>query len=92
MFYSKRKDIVIVPAHPAISDDHEEEDDDMEDPDFAPPTHNLDIPGPSDMGPSAKRRCMQPAVLQVDDDDDGDNEQPALQAKRPTKPNHLAQS
>ncbi|KAK5909525.1 hypothetical protein CesoFtcFv8_003448 [Champsocephalus esox] len=91
MFYSKRKDIVIVPAHPAISDDDEEEDDDVEDPDFVPPTHNLDIPGPSDMDPSAKRRCMQPAVLQVDDDDDDDDDkQPALQAKRPTKPRKSA--
>ncbi|KAK5925562.1 hypothetical protein CgunFtcFv8_018077 [Champsocephalus gunnari] len=91
MFYSKRKDIVIVPAYPAISDDDEEEDDDVEDPDFVPPTHNLDIPGPSDMGLSAKRRCLQPAVLQVDDDDDdGDSEQPALQAKRPTKPRKSA--
>ncbi|KAJ4945772.1 hypothetical protein JOQ06_023450 [Pogonophryne albipinna] len=63
MFYSKRKDIVIVPAHPAISDDEEEEDDDVAGPDFVPPTHNLDIPGPSDMGPSAKRKTARIPAL-----------------------------
>jgi len=44
-----------VPAHPSISDaGSEEEDDDVADPDFLPTTHNLDTPGQSDIGPSAK--------------------------------------
>lgn len=79
---------VVVPAHPAISDDEgsEEEDDDVADPD------NLDTPGPSDMGPSAKRTCVQPAVEvleeeedDTDDNDDDNEDQPVPQAKRPTK-------
>lgn len=78
-----------MPAHPSISDDEgsEEEDDDVADPDFLPPTHNLDTPGQSDMGPSAKRsHFVQPAVEVLDDDDDDDDdEEPAPQAKRPTK-------
>lgn len=44
LFYGKR-DTVVVPVNPAISDDDgsEEEDNDVADPDFLPPTHNLDI-------------------------------------------------
>ncbi|KAM3864714.1 piggyBac transposable element-derived protein 3-like [Diretmus argenteus] len=87
-----KKRTVVVPAHPAISDDEgsEVEDDDVADPDFIPPAHNLDTPGPSDMGPSAKRKCMQPAVEVLEDVDEDDNydedeDQPAPQAKRPTK-------
>ncbi|XP_051957445.1 piggyBac transposable element-derived protein 3-like [Xyrauchen texanus] len=89
LFYGKRA--TVVPAHPSISDDEgsEEEDDDVADPDFLPPTHNLDTPGPSDIGPSAKRKCVQPAleVLEEDDDDDDDDDdgEPAPQAKRQTK-------
>ncbi|KAJ8372586.1 hypothetical protein AAFF_G00281300 [Aldrovandia affinis] len=54
-FYGKKQSVV-VPAHPAISDDEGSE---VEDNDVAviPLTHNLDTPGPSDMGPSAKRKC-----------------------------------
>ncbi|KAJ4932923.1 hypothetical protein JOQ06_029761 [Pogonophryne albipinna] len=63
----KFEENVIVPALPAISDDDEEEDDNAADPDFVPPTHNLDIPGPSDMGTSGKRKRMHPAVLQVEE-------------------------
>ncbi|KAI3354581.1 hypothetical protein L3Q82_019086, partial [Scortum barcoo] len=50
--------------NPAITDDEgsEEEDDDMMDPDFIPPTCNLDAPNPSDESSSAKRRYMLPAV------------------------------
>ena len=32
-----------MPALPAISDDDEEEDDNAADPDFGPPTHNLEF-------------------------------------------------
>ncbi|KAJ8391362.1 hypothetical protein AAFF_G00089920 [Aldrovandia affinis] len=66
----------------------EVEDDDVADPDFIPPTHNLDTPGPNDMGPSAKRKCVRPAVEVLEDEDenyDEDEDQPAPQAKRPTK-------
>ncbi|KAK7169972.1 hypothetical protein R3I94_000266 [Phoxinus phoxinus] len=88
IFYGKRG--TVVPAHPSISDDEgsEEEDDDVADPDFLRPTHNLDTPGQSDIGPSAKRKCVQPAVEVLDDDDDDDDdndEEPAPQAKRSTK-------
>ncbi|CAG6016111.1 unnamed protein product [Menidia menidia] len=99
-FYGKRRETAVVPVHPNISDDvDEDEDDDVSDPDFVPPTHNQDIPGPSDMGPSTKRKRLQPAVevlqdsgsdiYSVDNDDD-DNEQPAPQAKRPSKPSKSA--
>ncbi|GLD61789.1 piggyBac transposable element-derived protein 3-like isoform X2 [Lates japonicus] len=97
MFDAKRSKSVVVPAHPAISDDDEEDDDDVADPDFVPPTHNQDIPCTSDTDPSAKRKQIQPVVevLQEnyseyseddDDDDDGDdNVQPAVQAQRPRR-------
>ncbi|KAL1250768.1 hypothetical protein QQF64_018564 [Cirrhinus molitorella] len=49
-------------SDPAISDNEgsDEEDDDVADPDFIPPAHNLDTPCSSDMGPSAKRKCVRP--------------------------------
>ncbi|KAL1250766.1 hypothetical protein QQF64_018562 [Cirrhinus molitorella] len=61
LFYGKRS-VVVVPADPAISDNEgsDEEDDDVADPDFIPPAHNLDTPCSSDMGPSAKRKCVRP--------------------------------
>ncbi|XP_038149898.1 piggyBac transposable element-derived protein 2-like isoform X2 [Cyprinodon tularosa] len=63
MFYGKRKAVVIVPANPAISDDEEDEEDDVEvDPDYIPVSHNLDTPTTSEMSPPAKRRHVQPAV------------------------------
>ncbi|KAJ8416032.1 hypothetical protein AAFF_G00380540 [Aldrovandia affinis] len=90
-FYRKKQSVV-VPAHPVISDDEgsEVEDNDVADPDFIPPTHNLDTPGQSDMGPSAKRKCVRPAVEVLEDEDEDNNynddeDQPASQAKRPTK-------
>ncbi|XP_031730561.1 piggyBac transposable element-derived protein 3-like [Anarrhichthys ocellatus] len=88
-FYAKKRQTVVVPALPAISDDDEEEgdDDDVADPDFVLTTDNQDIPGPSNMGPSAKRKRRQPAVevLQDSDSEDDDDEQPAPQAQRPCK-------
>ncbi|KAJ8402191.1 hypothetical protein AAFF_G00370560 [Aldrovandia affinis] len=88
-FYGKTQSVV-VPAHPTISDDagSEVEDDDVADPDFILPTHNLDTPGSSDVGPSAKRKCVRPAVEVLEDEDDNydeDEDQSAPQAKRPTK-------
>lgn len=81
----------IVPAHPAISDDegYEKEDGDAADPRFIPLNHNLDTSGPTDIGFSAKRRCMHPAVEMLKDQDDNDDdnaedEQPAPQTRRPT--------
>ncbi|XP_078113915.1 uncharacterized protein LOC144522589 [Sander vitreus] len=83
LFYGER-DTVVVPVNPAISDDDssEEEDNDVADPDFLPPTHNLDIDGPS-----AKRKCVQPAVevlVDEDLDENDDNQEAAPTAKRPT--------
>ncbi|GLD46317.1 piggyBac transposable element-derived protein 3-like protein [Lates japonicus] len=79
--------MVVVPAHPAIS-----EDDDIE---------TFDTPDLSEEDPSVKQRCVQPTVEVLEDEDndhDGkdniydhnnnryeDNDQPAPQAKRPTK-------
>lgn len=40
LFYGKRD--TVVPVNPAISDDGDD-DDDVADPDFLQPTHNLDI-------------------------------------------------
>ncbi|TNN58292.1 hypothetical protein EYF80_031475 [Liparis tanakae] len=55
-------------AHPAISDDEEErDDDDVVDPDFVLTAHDQDIPGPSDMGPSAQRKRRQPVVEVLQD-------------------------
>ncbi len=56
------------------------------DPDFIPLTHEC----PSDMGPSAKRKCVRTAVEELEDEDDDneeveDKDQPAPQAKGPTK-------
>ncbi|KAJ8372580.1 hypothetical protein AAFF_G00281240 [Aldrovandia affinis] len=101
-FYRKKQSVV-VPTHPATSDDEgsEVEGDDVADLDFIPPTHNLDTPGPSDMGPSAKRKCVRPAVEVLEDEDededdnydeDEDEDQPAPQAKRPTKRKPAARS
>uniref|UniRef100_A0A672GR58 PiggyBac transposable element-derived protein domain-containing protein n=1 Tax=Salarias fasciatus TaxID=181472 RepID=A0A672GR58_SALFA len=44
----------VVPAHPAISEDEESDsgDNDIEDPDFIPPSHDLDTSDLSDSGPS----------------------------------------
>lgn len=77
-----------MPADPAISDDEgfDEEDDDVADPDFIPLTYECR----SDMGPSAKRKCVQTAVEELEDEDDDsdeeeDEDQPAPQAKGPTK-------
>lgn len=83
-----------MPADPAISDDEgsDEEDNDVADPDFIPPAHNVDTPCSNDMAPSAKRKCVRPAVEELDDDDDDndndeneDEDQPAPQAKGHTK-------
>ncbi|XP_068424540.1 piggyBac transposable element-derived protein 1-like isoform X2 [Clinocottus analis] len=77
VLYGQRWQTVVVPAHPAISDDEDEEQsdsDDVADPDLVLTTHNQDTPGPSDMGPSVE------VVLESDDDDD---ERP--EAKRPCK-------
>ena len=41
----------------------EDDDDDVADLDFVPPTHNLDTPGPSDIDPSTKRRRMTTAIM-----------------------------
>ncbi len=66
-FYRKRRPVVpqtvVVPAHPVISDDEgsKEQDEDVADPTFIPPSHNLDNPGPSKKGPSVKR-CVQPTM------------------------------
>ncbi|XP_036008037.1 piggyBac transposable element-derived protein 3 [Fundulus heteroclitus] len=101
-FYGKRRETAVVPVHPDISDDDEDdedEDDDVSDPDFVPPTHNQDIPGPSNIGPTTKRKRLQPAVEVIqdsgsdsysEDNDDDDNEQPAPQAKKPSKPSKSA--
>ena len=66
MFYGKRRETAVVSVNPDISDDDdEEEDDDVSDPDFVPPSHNQDIPGPSDMGPSTSIQhfCYQHFLL-----------------------------
>ncbi|XP_016350033.1 nucleolin-like [Sinocyclocheilus anshuiensis] len=83
LFYGKRS-TAVVPADPAISDD--EGSDDVADPDFIPLTDEC----PSDMGPSAKRKCVWPAVEELADEDDDneeeeDEDQPAPQAKGRTK-------
>ncbi|RXN14547.1 piggyBac transposable element-derived 3-like protein [Labeo rohita] len=64
LFYGKRS-VVVVPADPAISDDEgsDEEDNDVADPDFIPPVHNVDTPCSNDMVPSAKRKCFSPQVI-----------------------------
>ncbi|XP_029946701.1 piggyBac transposable element-derived protein 3-like [Salarias fasciatus] len=102
-FYGKRRlsvpQTVVVPAHPAISEDEESDsgDNDIEDPDFIPPSHDLDTSDLSDSGPSGKRRCVRPTVEVLEDEDDEDDlhdhnsnrheddDQPAPQAKRPTQ-------
>uniref|UniRef100_A0A672GUR1 PiggyBac transposable element-derived protein domain-containing protein n=1 Tax=Salarias fasciatus TaxID=181472 RepID=A0A672GUR1_SALFA len=72
-------------------------DNDIEDPDFIPPSHDLDTSDLSDSGPSGKRRCVRPTVEVLEDEDDEDDlhdhnsnrheddDQPAPQAKRPTQ-------
>ncbi|XP_067314487.1 piggyBac transposable element-derived protein 2-like [Pseudorasbora parva] len=88
--YGKRL-IIVEPADPAVSNDEssDEEDDDVADPDFIPLIHNLDTPCPCDMGPSAKRTCVRPAVEELEDEDNSDEnedeDQPAPQAKSHTK-------
>ncbi|KAG1928079.1 hypothetical protein F2P79_023843 [Pimephales promelas] len=61
----------------------------MADLNFIPLTHNLDTSCPSDMGPSAKKDCVRPAVEAVEDKDDNDEnkdeDHSASQAKGPTK-------
>jgi len=61
----------------------------MADPNFIPLTHNLDTSCPSDMGPSAKKDCVRPAVEEIEDKDDNDEnkdeDHSAPQAKGPTK-------
>ncbi len=59
MFYDKRRETVVMRAHPAISDDDKDEDDDVADPDFVPPDHNQDIPGPSDMSEEIYAACSR---------------------------------
>ncbi|TNN77838.1 hypothetical protein EYF80_011895 [Liparis tanakae] len=59
-------------VHPAISDDEEvsdddDDDDDIADPDFVLTANDQDIPGPSDISPSAKRKRRQPAVEVLQD-------------------------
>ncbi|XP_030018215.1 piggyBac transposable element-derived protein 3-like isoform X4 [Sphaeramia orbicularis] len=79
LFYAKRG-TVVVPAHPAISDDEdpEEEEDNMADPDphpeFFSSTYDLYTPQPGDEGISAKRKRMQPAVEVLEDEEDDDIE------------------
>ncbi|XP_034041964.1 piggyBac transposable element-derived protein 3-like [Thalassophryne amazonica] len=97
MFYEKRRETVVMPAHPAISDDDEkEEDDEVADPDYVPLTHNQDFPGPNDTGPCAKKKCIQPPVEVLQDSgsdsfsedrdgDDDDNVQQAPQAQKQSK-------
>lgn len=79
-----------MPAHPAISDD--EDEDDVTDPDFVPLDHNQGIPRSSDMVPSAKRKRLQCAVEVLQDSDcknSGDDDdyigQPGPKAKRSSK-------
>ncbi|KAI3366108.1 hypothetical protein L3Q82_009927 [Scortum barcoo] len=74
LFYGKRE-TVVVPVDPAISDDagSEEEDDAVMDPDFIPHTCNMDTPGPSNGSSSAKRRCMRSAVEVIEDNTDTNN-------------------
>ncbi|XP_072248003.1 piggyBac transposable element-derived protein 2-like [Leuresthes tenuis] len=98
--FGKRKRTSVMPAHPFISDDEDEDDDDdddVTDPDFVPLDHNQDIPGSSDMVPSAKRKSQQRAVEVLQDSDsygedseEDDNEQPAPQGKSPSKPSKTA--
>uniref|UniRef100_A0A672GPT1 PiggyBac transposable element-derived protein domain-containing protein n=1 Tax=Salarias fasciatus TaxID=181472 RepID=A0A672GPT1_SALFA len=68
------------PAHPAISEDEESDsgDNDIEDPDFIPPSHDLDTSDLSDSGPSDD---LHDHNSNRHEDDD----QPAPQAKRPTQ-------
>jgi len=98
-FYGKRRQTVIVPVHPAVSDDDDEEesdndDYDVADPDFVLTAHDHDIPGPSDMGPSAKRRRRQPAVQvlqeEEEEEEDEEKEEGNDDAKRPFKPSKSA--
>ncbi|TDH05887.1 hypothetical protein EPR50_G00126990 [Perca flavescens] len=82
LFYGER-DTVVVPVNPARDNDSsEEEDNDVADPNFLPRTHNLDIDGPS-----AKRKCVRPAVEVLVDEALGENygnQELAPTAKRPT--------
>ncbi|KAK9976482.1 hypothetical protein ABG768_021687 [Culter alburnus] len=79
LFYGKRP-IVVVPANEGADKD----DNDVANPDFIPPTYNLDTPCPSDMDPSAKRKCMQSA-LELEDDEGDDDDDDYHYAKGPTK-------
>lgn len=50
-----------------------EEEDDVGDLDFVPPTHNLDFPGRSDTVPSTKRRmCVWPLLEVLEEEADND--------------------
>jgi len=71
-----------VPADPGISDDAGSEEEDEEDDNMADPDFN---PGPSDKGPSPKREYARPAVEVLEEDDDDDVDQPAPQPKTTKK-------
>ncbi|KAK8394263.1 hypothetical protein O3P69_006454 [Scylla paramamosain] len=87
LFY-KEKGATIIPTNPVVSDDEEayDDNDDVADPTFIPTTHDLDTPGPNQLGPSSRRTVSATSAMEFrQDEDDKDNEEEEEAAKPQSK-------